>query len=124
MLKGLLVLFLVCLFFGSVVAVSVPKTLSEDFLGCVVGVGKIGLLDRDSVEYNSRALVDGSLSECVEPEPVFDVQNFLLGNWGGVSLRLGSFDTGIVFVRFGGVWFGCLGEGLDSFVCVKCGGCS
>lgn len=41
-----------------------PKVLNPDFIKCVKEKGKIDLLDRESANYNSKALVDGSLKEC------------------------------------------------------------
>lgn len=64
----------VCVFVGLFLAViipenfvkqrDIPKVLSPVFVECVNNHGKIGLIDRSSSEYNPRALVDGSLSEC------------------------------------------------------------
>jgi len=42
----------------------IPTPISPEYVQKIYECGKIDLIDRSSVKYNSSALVDGSLDEC------------------------------------------------------------
>jgi hypothetical protein len=42
----------------------IPSPLSPSFVNKIAECGKLDLIDRASVNYNPKALVDGSLKEC------------------------------------------------------------
>jgi len=42
----------------------VPSPINPDYIKSVRDCNKIDLINRNSVSYNSKALIDGSLKEC------------------------------------------------------------
>jgi hypothetical protein len=50
--------------FNQTIERDIPYPLNPEFVNKIESCGKLDLIDRASVNYNSKALIDGSLTEC------------------------------------------------------------